>query len=102
MSRELEEQREAVSEAIEELGDRTEPLLAQLEERKVVEGAGLTRGEPVVSKKSYTFKNMTHMEPPLLLKEVRPAELVVMFPTRYSSCRLLCCNFYFKMRSLVD
>ena len=44
-----------------------------MEERKVVEGASLTGGEIIVSKKSYTFKNMTHMEPPVLLKEVRPA-----------------------------
>ena len=79
--KELEEQREA----IEELGERTEPLLAQVEERKVVEGASLTGGEPIVSKKSYTFKNMTHMEHPLLLKEVRPAELRS-WEVKFDSC----------------
>ena len=70
---EMEEQKEAVKDTIE--GDITEPLLALVEERMVVGGAGSTGGEGLATKQSYTFKNMSHMEPPLLLKEVRPAEL---------------------------
>ena len=74
LARELLEQREAVNEVVEELGERTEPLLVHVEERKV-EGAYASGVETRASKSSYSFKNMTHMEPPLLLKEVRPAEL---------------------------
>ena len=33
-----------MSEAIEELGERTEPFLAHVEERKMVEGASLAGG----------------------------------------------------------
>ena len=73
--RELEDQKDAVSEAIEELGDRTENLLIQQEENMVVEGTDASRGVQAASKKSWTFKNMTHIQPAMLVKEVRPAEL---------------------------
>ena len=73
VARELEEQKEAVNVAVEEQGERTEILLVHGEERKR-EVASASEVE-VKAKPAYSFKNMTHMEPPLLLKEVRPAEL---------------------------
>ena len=74
--RELDNQKDAVNNAIEELGDRTDKLLIQQEEKKVSEGARALGGAQVASKKPvWNFKNMVHMQPAMLVKEVRPAEV---------------------------
>ena len=76
MVREMEDQKDAVNDAIEELGDRTDVLLIQKEEKKNRDGASALVGAQVDSNKpAWIFKNRVHMQPAMLVKEVRPAEL---------------------------
>ena len=72
---EMANQKDAVDDVIEVLGDRTECWLNLVEERKVTVGEGSSGGEGSTPRLSYTFKNITHMEPLLLMKEMRPSEL---------------------------
>jgi hypothetical protein len=77
---EKETQTEIVAEGIEQLGDRTEGIMAKFDKKMEAEGGGASggvspRGGDQGGVRNYVYRSLDHMRPPEMVKEIKPSEL---------------------------